>query len=135
MDIIVLFAVICALAYLLNVLYHRGYLTSRSICAFYHREKPIDGGHCAKFSGCHGHTRRVLMLEPNARYSVQFQCNIERGEVRAELRDAHTNEVLVLAPNGTGILETGESGRHVLILRYRHATGRCEMTTKKEVST
>lgn len=117
-------AVALVLCYLL---YTKGQLSVSAKTAVVYVESPPFGTHkrriTARFSACHGMTKRAIALESGKDYRFSLDANLKKGIVTVEVQNRQQETVLTLrAANPTGVLYAEEK-RYFVKVNFIHADG------------
>lgn len=80
------------------------------------------------FSSCTGYIKRVVKFKESKIYHVDFNVELEKGEVTLELLDV--KKQLMLSLNGSEIskIEVKNGQRYYMVLRFKAATGSYEVS-------
>ena len=109
--------------FLMYFLYQRGYvcLSSKRALAFIGSKRAKS----ATFTACSGKISRVLRPTQSRSYSFQFDADLSKGSVQAELRDKGRTLLFTLDgehPQAFVNLEKGKA--YTLTIRFHAASGR-----------
>ena len=122
-KLIIILFLIGVLSYFL---YINGYMVVTSKRAFMFLGS--KRGKKAMFSSCTGYIKRVVKFKESKIYHVDFNVELEKGEVTLELLDV--KKQLMLSLNGSEIskIEVKNGQRYYMVLRFKAATGSYEVS-------
>ena len=87
------------------------------------------GGRSASFSGCSGSIRRIVRFSESRMYTVSLDSALTKGTMTAALLDPDKKEILCLTSDQpSAVVEIQAKKRYTLVLRFRSATGRYELS-------
>lgn len=117
---------LCLIGILTYLLYINGYMivTSKRAFMFLGSKR----GKKAMFSSCTGYIKRVVKFKESKMYHVDFNVELEKGEVTLEFLDA--KKQLILSLNGSDIsqIKVENRQRYYMVLRFKTATGSYEVS-------
>lgn len=85
-------------------------------------------GKKAMFSSCTGYIKRVVKFKESKIYHVDFNVELEKGEVTLELLDTRKQVILSLNGSEGAKIEVESGKRYYMILRFKSATGSYEVS-------
>lgn len=118
--------ILCLIGILSYFLYINGYMVVASKCAFMFLGS--KRGKKAMFSSCTGYIKRVVKFKESKIYHVDFNVELEKGEVTLELLDKKKQLIVSLNGNESSKIEVESGERYYMILRFKSATGSYEVS-------
>jgi len=129
-HLLVFALVIVAFSALLYVLWLNGYLIiSRKTAALFLGLLRRKGRCKVKFASCNGYVKKVIKIDESRNYTFNFNGNISKGNVIAEIQDKSKNILLQLDKNNSeSAIDLDKDSRYYLVLRFEKADGNFELT-------
>lgn len=118
--------ILCLIGILSYFLYINGYMVVASKRAFMFLGS--KRGKKAMFSSCTGYIKRVVKFKESKIYHVDFNVELEKGEVTLELLDKKKQLIVSLNGNESSKIEVESGERYYMILRFKSATGSYEVS-------
>ena len=117
---------LCIIGILSYFLYINGYMVITSKRAFMFLGS--KRGKKAMFSSRTGYIKRVVKFKESKVYHVDFNVELEKGEVTLELLDVKKQLILSINDSETSEIEVKKGQRYYMLLRFKSATGSYEVT-------
>ncbi len=128
---LIILAVVAASVLVQYTLYINGYLVVKAIRALIFRGsvRRWKTRPAARVVACTGSVRKILKFKESRTYQFVFTAEISKGSITAEIQNRHKETILKLdetSPRGVIAVQSGE--RYYLVVRFKQATGRFELT-------
>ena len=130
-TVLIVLAVVVFCIALQYILYINGFLVIRAISAlvFFSTNRKWRIKPSAIVRACTGWTRKVLKFKESRTYHFSFTSELSKGSITAEIQGRNKETLLLLdSDNTSGVLDVKAKERYYLVVRFKGATGRFELS-------
>ena len=130
-TVVIVLAVVTLCIALLYLLYINAFLVIRAMSAlvFLSTTRWWSTRPSAKVRSCTGYARKVLKFKESRTYQFSFTSKLSKGSVTAEIQGRNQETLLLLdSEHANGALDVKAGERYYLVVRFKGATGRFELS-------
>ncbi len=125
--------ILAAVAAVIYILYINGFVTvgNKKAMMFIGKNGFVDKSCSAKFSACTGELKKVVKFKESRQYTFNFDCKLEKGEVKLTLADSKKHQIFTLTPEKpTETVNAAAGERYYLKFEFYKAYGKYNLTWK-----
>ena len=125
--------ILAAVTAVIYILYINGFITvgNKKAMLLIIKNSYFNKSCSAKFAACTGEIKRVVKFKESREYTFNYDCKLEKGEVRLTLADSKKRQIFTLTPeNNTATVNAAAGERYYLKFEFYKAYGNYNLTWK-----
>ena len=125
--------IVASVTAVIYVLYINGFMTvgNKKALLLIVKNSYFNKSCSAKFTACTGEIKRVVKFKESRVYIFNFDCTLEKGEVKVTLSDSKKRQIFTLTPeNMTETVNAAAGKRYYLKFEFYKAYGSYRLSWK-----